>query len=89
VSTLTHIGIKWVPPTLYKMGINYPIQKIYKYRTNTHGAPIAPPSGLLLVEDTPLVGVPPGPGGSRPIIIAPATTSRRIKVHHSIGTPTH
>jgi hypothetical protein len=26
VSPLTPIGTKWVPPTLYKMGINFPIQ---------------------------------------------------------------
>jgi hypothetical protein len=78
------------------MGINYPIQNglasLYKYKKNkigTHGAPKAPPPGPLAVGGAPPSGGPPGPGGSQPIIIAPATVALWIRVCHYVGPPTH
>jgi hypothetical protein len=58
-------------------------------KTDTHGAPRAPPQVLCQLEVPHQLGVLQVQGASRPVIVAPATAARWIKVCHSVGTPTH
>jgi hypothetical protein len=69
-----------LPPTLYKMGINYPVQNglasLYKYKTRHSWCPQRSPSGPLSVGSTPPTMGPPGLRGSRPVITRRAISAR-------------
>jgi hypothetical protein len=89
VNHLTPISTKSVSQHHIQNGL----ASLYKYNNTytrgPHGTSRAPPPGPLSGGGAPPARGPSGPGGSHPVIATPATAALWIRVHNSIGRPTH